>query len=132
MTTRFYIFNFHRRGIWIKFRIRWWYYINKICRLLHLFICIDQVLAYNCLCRKKFCAHGIFKLISSSTSRSKYIKSSSVKVRGGRLQTNNNIWNHFKVGMTYYFTKVISLQFALCCAFSQGYVIDNSVGKNQQ
>lgn len=29
--------------------------------------------------------------------------------------------------MAYYFAKVISLQFALCCAFSQGYVIDNSI-----
>ena len=28
--------------------------------------------------------------------------------------------------MTYYFTKLISLQFALCYAVSQGYVIDNS------
>jgi len=28
--------------------------------------------------------------------------------------------------MTYYFTKAISLQFALCYAVSQGYVIDNS------
>lgn len=29
--------------------------------------------------------------------------------------------------MAHYFAKVISLQFALCCAFSQGYVIDNSI-----
>ena len=55
-----------------------------------------------------------------------------MKVRGGRLQTTTTFETILEVGMAYYFTKVISLQFALCCALSEGYVIDNSVGKNQQ
>ena len=44
---------------------------------------------------------------------------------------NKNIRNNLKE-MAYHFAKVISLQIAFCCAFSQGYVIDKSIGKKRK
>ena len=97
--------------------------------IVHLFISSVPKGCYNsnCLCRNKFYAKGIFKSISSSSQSNKN-NSSSEKVVRERTFVNNNNLNQLKklIKMTYYFTKVISLQFALCCAVSQGYVIDNS------
>ena len=48
-----------------------------------------------------------------------------------KITITKSIENNLKE-MAYYFAKVISLQIAFCCAFSQGYVIDKSIGKKRK